>query len=247
MRRILIGLLIVILGLTGVNLYKRFTEDSEFKVKFHIYSQLTEKPLEILFRHIPVMYDTMIDIEIIEPYSKELNLYKIDNDIYGGTPDLHYVIYNKDNGELTSLKSELLFKEIKDPENVDLDTIDSYSIDIQTFRQIFEPHLKTSEEIADKYARLLTNTLDSIDFKRIKKSNDIESILSIHGKTQYPMIDDEKTITDFEFVNNLADNEFLYWFYDKGLIKFQVNFNDGRLTNVRTLRLGNLGVEITHL
>jgi hypothetical protein len=247
MERILIGLLIAILGLTSVNLYKRFTEDSDFKVKFHVYSQQTGKPLEILFRQIPVMYDTLIDIEIIEPYSKELNLYKVDNDIYGGTPDLHYVIYNKDNGEITDLKSELLFKKIKDPENVDLDTIDSYSIDIQAFRQIFEPHLKTSEEIADKYARLLTTTLDSIDFKRIRKSNDIESILSTHGKTQSPLIDDKKTITDFEFINNLADNEFLYWFYDKGLIKIQVNFNDGHLKNVRTLRLGNLGVEITHL
>lgn len=193
------------------------------------------------------MYDTMINIEIIEPYSKELNLYKVDNDIYGGTPDLHYVIYNKDNGEITDLKSELLFKKIKDPENVDLDTIDSYSIDILAFRQIFEPRLKTSEEIADNYARLLANTLDSINFKRIKQSNDIEPILSSHRKTQFPMIDEKKTIKDFEFVNNLADNEFLYWFYDKGLIKIQVDLNDGHLANIKTLRLGNLGVETTHL
>jgi hypothetical protein len=61
----------------------------------------------------------MIDIEIIEPYSKELNLYKVDNNIYGGIPDIHYVLYNKDNGEITDLKSELIFKRIKDPENND--------------------------------------------------------------------------------------------------------------------------------
>jgi hypothetical protein len=235
------------LGLTSVNLYKRFTEDSDFKVKFHVYSQQTGKPLEILFRQIPATYDTMIDIEIIEPYSKELNLYKVDNNIYGGTPDIHYVIYNKDNGEITYLKSELLFKKIKDPENIDLDTIDSYSIDILAFRQIFEPHLKTSQEIADKYAGLLTNTLDTIDFKRIKQSNDIELILSSHKKTQSPMIDEEKKITDFEFVNNLGDNEFLYWFYDKGLIKIRLTIKDGQLTNIETLRLGNLGIEISHL
>jgi hypothetical protein len=115
------------------------------------------------------------------------------------------------------------------------------------FRQIFEPHLKTSEEIADKYAGLLTNTLDTIDFKRIKQSNDIELILSSHRKTQSPMIDEEKTITDFGFVNNLGDNEFLYWFYDKGLVKIQVDLKDEHLTNIKTLRLGNLGVEIKHL
>lgn len=247
MKRILIGLLIVILGLTSVNVYKRFTEDSDFKVKFYVYSQRIGKPLEILFRQIPVMYDTLIDIEIIEPYSKELNLYRVDFDIFGGTPDLQYVIYNKDNGEITDLKSELLFKKIKSPENVDLDTIDSYSIDIQAFRLIFEPHLKTSEEIAHKYAGLLTNTLDPINFKRIKQSNDIELILSFHRKTQFPMIDEKKTIKDFEFLNNLADNEFLYWFFDKGLIKIQVDLSDGHLTNIKTLRLGNIGVEKTHL
>lgn len=247
MRRILIGLLIVILGLTSVNLYKRFTEDSDFKVKFHVYSQRTGKPLDILFRKIPSLYDTMIDVEIIEPYSKELNLYKVSNDIYGGTPDLHYVVYDKDNGEIGDLKSDFLFRKIKDPENIDFDTIDSYSIDISIFRQIFEPRLKTSEEIANKYAELLTNTLDTTYFKRIKQSSDIEPILSSHRKTQSPIIDERKTITDFGFVNHLGNNEFLYWFYDKGLIKIQLDFRDGRLTDVKTLRQGNLGVEISHL
>jgi len=247
MRRILIGLLIIIVGLTGVNLYKRFTEDSDFKVKFHIYSQKTAKPLEVLFRKIPTLYDTMINIEIIEPYSKELNLYKVNNDIYGGTPDIHYVVYNKDNREINDLKSNYLFRRVKDPGNIDFDTIDSYSIDISTFKQIFEPHLKTSEEIADKYAELLTNTLDSTDFKKIKQSGDIETILSSHGETHSPMIDENKTITDFGFINHIGENEFLYWFYDKGLIKVQLDFKDGQLTNVKTLRVGNLGVEIKHL
>ena len=94
----------------------------------------------------------MIDVEVIEPYSKELNLFKVNNDIYGGTPDIHYIVYNKGNGEINDLKSEFLFRKIKDPENIDFDTIDSYSIDVLTFRQIFEPHLKTKEEVANKYA-----------------------------------------------------------------------------------------------
>jgi hypothetical protein len=247
MRRILIGPLIVILGLASVNLYKRFTEESDFKVKFHVYGQRTGNPLDILFRKIPSLYDTLIDVEIIEPYSKELNLYKVSNDIYGGTPDLHYVVYDKDNGKISDLKSEFLFRKIKDPENIDFDTIDSYSIHILTFKQIFEPHLKTREAIADKYAELLTNTLDSTNFKRIKRTSDIESILISYKKTQSPMIDEEKTIADFGFVNYLGDNEFLYWFYDKGLIKIQLYFKDGHLTNVKTLRQGNLGVEMRHL
>jgi hypothetical protein len=247
MKRILIGLLIIILGLTSVNLYKRFTEDSDYKVKFHIYSQRTGKPLEILFRNIPTLYDTMIDVEIIEPYSKELNLYRVNNDIYGGTPDIHYIVYDKDNGQITELKSDLLAWKIKDVENAHFDTLDSYFIDLVTFRQIFESRLTTKEQIADKYAELLTNTLDTTYFKRVKQSSDIEQILDSHRETQSPMVADDKTITDFEFSNNLDENQFLYWFYDKGLIKIQLDFKDGHLTNVKTLRLGNLGIEIGHL
>jgi len=247
MKRLLIGLLIVALGLGSINLYKRLTEDSNFKVKFHVYSQETGKLLEILFRTIPSHYDTMIDVNIIEPYSKELNLYKVDNDIFGGTPDLHYVVYNKDNGKISDLKSNYLFRRIRDPENIDFDTIDSHSVDIVTFRQVFESHLKTGEEFSDKYAELLSNMLDSTYFKRIRSSSDIEAILDTHTKTQSPMIDGSKTITDFEFIGHLNDNEFLYWFYDKGLIRIQLNFKDGHLAQVKTLRMGNLGVEIKHL
>lgn len=247
MKRILIGLLIIILGLTCINMYKRFTEDSDFKVKFHVYSQRTGKPLEILFRNIPTLYDTMIDVEIVEPYSKELNLYRINNDIYGGTPDIHYIVYDKDNGQITDLKSDLLAWKINGIENAHFDTLDSYFIDIVAFRQIFEPRLTTREEIADKYAELLTNTTDSTYFKRIKRSNDIDQILNSKRETQSPPIDEGKTITDFEFANKLGDNEFLYWYYDKGLIQIQLDFRDGHLANVKTLRLGNLGIEVRHL
>ena len=247
MRRILIGLLIVALGLTSVNLYKRLTEDSEFKVKFHIYSQRTGKPLDILFRTIPTRYDKMIDVDIIEPYSKELNLYKVNNDVFGGTPDMHYVVYDKDNREISDLKSEFLFRKIKNSENINLDTIDSYSIDVLTFRQIFEPHLKTNDTIADKYAELLANSGDSTDFKELKNISDIESLLSSHRRTETPMINEDKTLKDFDFVNHLGQNEFLYWYYDKGIIKIQLYFKDGQLTNVKTLRIGNLGIEITHI
>lgn len=247
MGRVLIGLLIVTLGVTSINLYKRFTEHSDFKVKFHVYSLRTGKPLEILFRTIPTLYDTMIDVDIIEPFGKELNLYKINNDIYGGTPDLHYVVYDKGNRQIRDLKSDFLLRRFRDLENVDFDTIDSYSIDISTFKEIFDPHLKTSEEIADKYAELLASSVDSTDFKRIRQIGDIKPIKDLHSSTHNPLIDEDEIIRDFTFVNHLVANEFLYWFYDKGLVKIRLDFDDGSLKNVKTLRVGNLGIETTHL
>lgn len=246
MRRILIGLLIVILGLTSLNLYKRITEDSDFKVKFHVYSQRSAKSIEILLRKIPIRYDTIIKIDIIEPYSKELNLYKVNIDIYGGMPDVHYIVYDKDNREIGDLKSEYLFANIKDPDHIDFDTIDSYCIDLKIFKQVFQSRLTSGEAIANKYAELLASSTDSTDFKRIKGSADIESIKRTHHQTKAPMIAEDETIKDFGFLNDTGPNEYLYWFYDKGLMKIQLDFNNTQLNNVRTLRLGNLGVEIKH-
>lgn len=87
-----------------------------------------------------ISFNRLKRLKVIFPSNQKYLKTTLKTDIYGGTPDLHYVVYNKHNGEIGDLKSEFLFKRIKDPENIDFDTIDSYSIDILTFRQIFEPY-----------------------------------------------------------------------------------------------------------
>jgi hypothetical protein len=61
------------------------------------------------------------------------------------------------------------------------------------------------------------------------------------------MINEDETIVDFKFIGQLANNAFLFWFYDMRLVKIQLYFKDKLLTNVKTERIGNLGIEITHL
>lgn len=244
MKKLLYELLIVALGLTGINLFKRITEDSDQKVKFHVYNNRTGNLIGSIFRTIPATYDTMIDLEIIEPYSKELNLYRVNLDIYGGTPDIHYVVYDKDNHEIKELKSDFLASEI---ESFDYDTILASLIDKSVFRQIFDGRLTMEEQIADKCAELLANSLSSADFKKIKDESDLLDILNSHQKTHSPMIDEKETISDFSFLGDLSDNEFLYWFYDHGLVKLTIDMKDGHFDNLKTLRIGNLGVEIIHL
>jgi len=247
MKRILIGLVVIVLGLASVNLVKRTMESSDYAVKFHIYRYTTKNPLDILLRRIPENFDTLIKVDIIEPYRKELSLYKVDNDIFGGTPDFHYVVYDKDNHEINDLKSRFLYLKIDDPDKVDLDTIDSYSIDLLTFRQIFEPYFTSNEDIADRYARILANYTDSVRFKRIKEKSDIDFITQSNRKTVPPNVNEDELIRDLNFLTELTQDEFVYWFYDKGLIKIHLTFKDGHIERVTTERLGRLGVEIRHV
>ena len=244
MKKIFVGLLIVVLGLVGINMLKRITEDSEHKVKFFVYNNRTGNFVSSIFRTIPPMYDTMIDLEIIEPYSKELNIYRVNLDIYGGSPDIHHIVYDKDNREISILQSDLL---VRGMQSFDYDTILASFIDTRAFRQIFDGRLTTAEQIADKCAELLASSLNSEDFKRIQGESDVLVIQNSHQRTHSPMIDEEEIISDFSFINDLSDNEFLYWFYDYGLVKITIDIRHAHLDKVRTLRLGNLGVEITHL
>lgn len=246
MKRIVIGLVLAVLGLLSVNLAKRSTESSDYAVKFHIYHYTTKNPLDILLRTIPDNFDTLIKVDIIEPHRKELSLYKVDNDIFGGTPDVHYVVYNKDNHEIKDLKSRFLLLKLDEPDKVDLEAIDSYTIDLLTFRQIFEPYFTSNEDIADRYARILADDTDSVRFKRIKEKSDIDFITQSNRRASAPDVNDEEIIRDLNFLTELTQDEFVYWFYDKGLIKIHLTFKAGQIEKVTTKRLGNLGIETRH-
>jgi hypothetical protein len=247
MKRILIGLLVIVVGLASVNLIKRTTESSDYAVKFHIYRYTTENLFDILLRRIPENLDTLMKVDIIEPYGKDVSLYKVDNDIFGGAPDFHYVVYDKDNHEINDLKSRFLYLKIDDPDKVDLDTIDSYSVDLLIFRQIFEPYFTSNEDIADRYARILAYDTDSVKFKRIKERSDVDFITLSNRKTGPPNVNEDELIKDLSFLTHLTRDEFVYWFYDKGLIKIHLTFKDGHVEKVTTERLGRLGVEIRHV
>jgi hypothetical protein len=246
MKKIIVAIIIIVIGLVILNLGARFNEDSNFKVRFHVYKQHSENPIDILLRRINTNLDTLIKAEIIEPINKELALYKVDNDIYGGTPDYHYLVYDRDYGTINELKSNLLFSKIADPDNVNLDTVDSYSINIVQFRNIYEPYFDSNEYIVDKYARLLANSTDSLNFKRIKSYSDIEQLKSVHD--YHTSFEPDDILKNFDFLNNLIDDqEYIYWFYDKGIIKITLEFKGKHLDKVSTHRLGNLGLEVIHI
>lgn len=247
MKRILIVALVTItLSLVLIHFGRRWSEDSELATKFRVYIDQSNDPIDRLFRRIPTRYDTMIGITLIDPSSKEINLYRVDNDIFGGTPDIHYLVYDKDHSSVSYLKSNFLFRRLDDAVNVCLDTIDAYSIDLHTFNKVFAPHLKTPESVANKYAELLANSTDSLSFRRIIHESEITEIQNRLPASQEPMIDPTRTLTEFGFISELSEDEFIFWYYDKGLLKLKVDVTGGRLNELRTIRLGNLGVEIKH-
>jgi|GEM_PF-2875097 hypothetical protein len=247
MKRIfIVAFVTIILSLVVIHFGRRWSEDSEFATKFRVYIDQSNNPIDRLFRRIPTSYDKMIKITLVDPSSKEINLYRVDNDIFGGTPDIHYLVYDKDHSSVSYLKSSFLFRRLDEGVDIDLDTIDAYSIELNTFNKVFAPHLKTPESVADKYAELLANSTDSLSFRRITHESEITEIRNMLPANQEPMIDSTRTLTEFGFISELSEDEFIFWYYDKGLLKLTVQVTDGTLIKARTKRIGNLGVEITH-
>lgn len=247
MRRIIVALFVAFLTLACINWYRRSTEGLDFKIKFHVYRQQAGTPLEIILRTIKPSYDSLISAERTNLPTKDKNigLYKVNNNIFGGSPDIHYLIVNRETGAIDDLKSRFLFREIEDYETIDFDTIDSYSVDVSAFRKVFETSVMTLDEISARYAVLLSNSEDSVDFKKIIQTEDIDQLLQSHVRIS--MFDEGGNITDFGFLSQRKEHEFYYWFYDKGIVKIQVDYENGFLKSIETQRMGYLGIEVVHL
>lgn len=209
MKRIfIVAFVTIILSLVVTHFGRRWSEDSEFATKFRVYIDQSNNPIDRRFRRIPTSYDTMIKITLVDPSSKEINLYRVDNDIFGGTPDIHYLVYDKDHISVSYLKSNFLFRRLDEGVDIDLDTIDAYSIELNTFNKVFAPHLKNPESVADRYAELLANSTDSLSFRRITHESEITEIRNMLPASQEPMIDQNKKLTDFDSFSRWVKTNF---------------------------------------
>jgi hypothetical protein len=248
-KTILIVTLILIIFI-GYHLNMRFKETSDWKVKFHVYEYYNRNILNLYLRRIPILYDTLLKVERTEKYSKEYTLYKVDNGIYGGTPSIHYLIFNKDNGEITELKSESLLKNIKNWDNFDSKSIYSYLIDLNEFNYVYSNSRIEKQELFQIYCRLLANIEDSIYFREIKNIKDIEKVLLNLPKEKNKMstLYESDLINKFEFLDSLNQDEKYYWYYDKGIIRFRFIINaKNELEQVESYKIGYLGNEVIHL
>ncbi len=249
-KTILISFLSLTILIVGYHIYLRFKETSEQKIKFHVFEYSNNNIINSYFRKIPTLYDSLIKIERTNRFNKDYTLYKADNDIYGGTPSIHYLIFNKDNGEITELKSASLLNRVENFDSIDWNAIHSNLIDLNEFNYVYSfPHINT-DPLFDNYARLLANIIDSIHFRKIISIMDIELILKNLPKETYNMssVFESELIENYEFLNSINENEKYYWFYDRGVIKFEFKLNENNeLEKVETSRIGYIGNEIVHL
>lgn len=249
-KTILISLVSLTILIAGYNIYLRIKETSEQKVKFHVFEYSNNNIFNSYFRKITVLYDSLIKIERTNRFNKDFTLYKVDNDIFGGTPSIHYLIFNKDNGEITELKSVSLLNRIKNFDNFDWNTFHSYLIDLNEFNYVYSsPQIKT-DSLVDNYARLLANINDSIHFRKINSILDIELILKNLPKKTYNVssVFESELIENYDFFNSINENKKYYWFYDRGIIRFEFIINENReFEKVESNQIGYIGNEIIHL
>ena len=249
-KTILISLMSLTILIAGYNIYLRIKETSEQKIKFHVFEYSNNNIFNSYFRKIPVLYDSLIKIERTNRFNKDFTLYKVDNDIFGGTPSIHYLIFNKDNGGITELKSVSLLNRIKNFDNFDWNTYHSYLIDLNEFNYVYSsPQIKT-DSLINNYTSLLADINDSIHFRKINSIIDIELILKNLPKETYNVssVFEFELIENYDFLNSINENEKYYWFYDKGIIRFEFIINGNRqFEKVESNQIGYIGNEIIYL
>jgi hypothetical protein len=233
MKRLTILLFVLAIALAFFHYFKKYSEDSEFAVKFHVYSQEVENPLHIYVRTIPGQYDRLMAAERVQPFGKELALYKVKSNTFDEEADVHYLLYDRYLHETTFLKSRFLLK--MKPESVNEDESDSYLIDFQHFTQ-YRSELKSPEEFVTQYATMLASEINDRTFRRIRTLHDLDTIRQFNLKAFFSC--SQSVISDYRFIEKLKEDEFLFWYYDKGIIKFTVTGQNGKINSISTKRLG---------
>ena len=246
---ILIFLLSILIVIVGYHFYLRFNETSEHKIKFHVFEYTNKNIINSYLRKIPDIYDKSIKVERTDKFNKDYTLYKIDNDIFGGTPSIHYLIYDKDKSKISELKTVSLLNRIKDYDAFDWDTYHSYLIDLNEFNYVFSSTQTKPDSLIENYARLLAVINDSIHFRKITSKTDIEKLLRNLPKNTYNVgsVYESELIDNYNFLDSINVNEKYYWFYDMGIIRFRFKINKNQeFEKVETNQMGFIGNEIIH-
>lgn len=259
MKRLLKILLIIVLIFIGYPLIKKRTESKEYHIRFHVFkSEEFSNPINRYFRLIPQQYLGKYELTMIAD-SVDYQIYRVDDLIYG-VPKHSYLIYRTDRNKIIDLMSHQLVIEaindglIKDNE---IDKYYDFVINKKAFNQIYRYSDKRLKQLA--YSNLFRTSFDSTTFRLIASISDIDSVLKYRPTSEGTilkfMIDSitgqpVESIKDFSFLQDsiLNENAMYYWYFDKGLIKFEFNYdNSGDIISIDYKDLGYLGNEIIHL
>jgi hypothetical protein len=232
MKRLLTFIFAVGIPLTAFHYYKKYNEDSQYAVKFYVYSHEVANPIDLYTRNIPPEYRRFFKAERVKPFTGALALYRVNNDITGN-PDIHYLLHDKRRNEIRFLKSRFLIRE--KPESADEDAMDSYLIDYAQFSRYIPDSLDT-EEIITEFASMLCEDGSPGKFRRVRSTADIDSIKNLNQKEFYRC--SQPVLTDIGFINEVSDGEFLFWYFDKGIVKFTAHKKNGEITSISSRRLG---------
>jgi len=224
---------VLTIALTSFYFLKRYREGSQYAVTFYVYSQEVENPVDLYLRNIPEQYSRLFTAERVKPFQADVAVYKVHSNLSGEKPDIHYLVHDRMRNDTRFLKSRFLLAE--KPVSVDETEVDSYMIDYDQFSR-YVTHWSTTEEIVTEYAGMLRDDSDPSTFRRIRSMTDIDTIRRYHQKAFYRC--SQPVIPGRKIVDELADNEFMFWYFDKGFVKFTANTANGKIISIASKRLG---------
>lgn len=262
MKRLLKILLIILLIFIVYPLIKKRTETKEYQIRFHVFkSEKFSNPINRYSRLIPKRYVDKYELIMIAD-SLDYQIYRVEDLIYG-VPRHSYFIYRKDRNKIIDLMSQNLVIKALNDGLIKEDEVDKYYdfvVNKNAFNEIYRYSDKRDKQLI--YSNLFRTSFDSTTFRLITRKSDIDSVLKYRPKsegtiveymidstTRQPVEHDE-SIKDFSFLQDsiLNDNVIYYWYFDKGLIKFEFEYdNSGDIISIDYKDLGYLGNEIIHI
>lgn len=255
MKRLLKILSIILLIIFTYPFIKKFTESKEYKMNVHLYQ--SEEYSNPIYRYLRVIPKSHIGKYEIIKVTDSLNyqIYRVDD--YGATGHM-YLTYRKN--KIVDLMSHNLVIDAIKKGFVNKNEINRYYdlvVNKKEFNKIYRHLDKKSKQII--YSNLFRTSLDSSTYHLVENKSDVNSILKLRPKSEGTVIEylidstrqislHDESIKDFTFLDSSNENVIYYWYYDKGLMKFEFKYNSsGDISSVNYLDLGYLGNEITHL
>lgn len=205
-----------------------------------VYSEENSTFIDRVLLRIPEYDKSLISVDEELCTNTNYRIFIVNNDIWGGSPDIHIIAYKRTTKSLSFLRSSLLLNSIKVEYN--LDTIEAHCIDQALFNDIYFIQDSSSDYLTEKFASLLANDSDTTKFKKIKTQTDIEELIKRNRVLNNYIKMDEVSFDKLNTSFPLGPNESVYWYSDRGLIKFILHRNDNSVI-FQTEALGYLGIE----
>ncbi|WP_111671205.1 hypothetical protein [Algoriphagus litoralis] len=233
-------LLTIFFILIGFYLFRNRSIDSSKKMELAVLQDLETDFLWRTLRYIPEDVSRRFNFKLFEEKGRE-KIYCVE--YFYKSVFLSFYFGVSEDGDVDIIKNGFIVETKKNYQLSDL-------ITIKTFDKVAKVFDWSELEIKNNFSFFLSSYCDIENSHVLRSLDDYEDIIRL-----FPIKDrDETVLTNILTEDNIIDvlnsqknDDFFFWYYDKGLYKFVFNIDNGEVKMIESKFIGNFGNEIGHL